>query len=84
MRLISPEALRQYMKFRDLSVRDLAARVGVAHGTIGWLTSGRRTTTKATTAKKIAKALDCPVESLFVPVMVHGSRTAGRDKRRAA
>lgn len=78
MRLISAQALRQYMEFRGFSVRSLAAKVGVSHGTIGWLTSGQRTTTKPETAKRIAKALDCPVESLFVPIVVRGSRTSGR------
>ena len=74
MRLISAQALKQYMDFRGHSVRSLAAKVGVSHGTIGWLTSGQRTTTKPETAKRIAKALDCPVQSLFVPVVVRGSR----------
>lgn len=78
MRLISAQALRQYMEFRGYSVRSLAAKVGVAHGTIGWLTSGQRSTTKVATAKKIAKALDCPVDALFVPELVHGSRTVRR------
>lgn len=78
VRLISAAALRQYMTYRGLSVRSLAQKVGVSHGTIGWLTSGQRTTTKPKTAKAIAKALDCPVESLFVPVMVIGSRTDNR------
>jgi transcriptional regulator with XRE-family HTH domain len=75
VRLISAQALRQYMEFRNHSVRSLAAKVGVSHGTIGWLTSGQRTTTKPETAKRIARALDCPVESLFVPIVVRGSRS---------
>ena len=75
MRLISASALRQYMSFRGYSVRSLAIKVGVSHGTIGWLTSGHRSTAKPTTAKAIAKALDCPVDALFVPIVVHGSRT---------
>jgi len=75
VRLISAQALRQYMGFRGFSVRSLATKVGVSHGTIGWLTSGQRTTTKPETAKRIAKALDCPVESLFVPIVVRGSRS---------
>lgn len=75
VRLISAQALRQYMGFRGHSVRSLASKVGVSHGTIGWLTSGQRTTTKPDTARKIAKALDCPVDALFVPVVVHGART---------
>ncbi len=75
VRLISAQALRQYMGFRGYSVRSLAAKVGVSHGTIGWLTSGQRSTTKPATATAIAKALDCPVDALFVPVVVHGTRT---------
>ena len=75
VRLISAAALRQYMAFRGYSVRSLAAKVGVSHGTIGWLTSGQRSTTKPATAKAIAKALDCPVDALFVPIVVHGTRT---------
>lgn len=74
VKLKSPQALRQYMEFRGQTVRSLAAKVGVSHGTIGWLTSGKRSTTKVSTAKGIAKALDCPVDFLFEPV-VHGSRT---------
>ena len=75
LRLISAQALRQYMQYRGLSIRALAAKVGVSHGAIGWLTSGRRTTTRVQTARRIAKALDCPTDALFVPVMVH-ARTA--------
>ena len=75
MRLISAASLRQYMSFRGYSVRKLATTVGVSHGTIGWLTSGNRLVTKPETAKAIAKALDCPPEALFVPEVVHGSRT---------
>ncbi len=75
VRLISAQALRLYMEFRGHTVRSLAAKVGVSHGAIGWLTSGQRTSTKVGTAKRIAKALDCPVESLFVPIVVRGSRT---------
>ncbi len=76
MRLISAAALRQYMSFRGHSVRSLAAKVGVSHGTIGWLTSGQRDTTKPATARAIAKALDCPVDALFVPTLVRGTRSA--------
>lgn len=81
MKLKSSLALRQYMEYRGATVRSLAAKVGVSHGTIGWLTSGKRSTTKVSTAKSIAKALDCPVDFLFEPV-VHGSRT--NDTGRAA
>jgi len=78
VRLISAQALRQYMGFRGHSVRSLATKVGVSHGTIGWLTSGQRNTTKPDTARAIAKALDCPVDALFVPIVVRGTRTGSR------
>lgn len=64
--LIDAGALRNYMKFRGYTIRALAARVGCSHATIGHLHSGKRTTCSADTAKAIAKALDCLVESLFV------------------
>lgn len=83
MKLKSAQALRQYMEFRGHTVRGLAAKIGVSHGTVGWLTSGKRSTTKVSTAKAIAKALDCPVDFLFEPV-VHGSRTVIADRRTAA
>ena len=75
MRLISAPMLRQCMEYRGLTVRALADRVGVAHGTIGWLTSGKRSATKPATAKAIAEALDYPVDFLFSPTVVHGTRT---------
>lgn len=59
MRRISAQALRQYMAFREHSVRSLAAKVGVPHGTIGRLTCSAPPA-KPETAKRIAKALDCP------------------------
>src|SRR5690554_6741252 len=46
VKLKSSQALRQYMEFRGVTVRTLATKVGVSHGTIGWLTSGKRSTTK--------------------------------------
>lgn len=84
MRLISAQALKQYMEYRGYSVRSLAAKVGVSHGTIGWLTSGQRKTTKGDTAKRIAKALDCPVNALFVATVVHGARSGSRPVERVA
>ncbi|AFV89396.1 HTH_XRE domain-containing protein [Acidipropionibacterium acidipropionici ATCC 4875] len=74
MRLISPEALRQYMSFRHYSVRGLAARVGCSHSTIGFLIKGTRKNTKPEIACKIAEALDCPVDALFVAKVSHVSR----------
>lgn len=68
VRLISTDALRQYMRFRGFTIRSLAERAGVSHSTIGHLvnTKSGRKTCRAETARTIAKALDCPVESLFI------------------
>lgn len=74
VRLISAEALRQYMKFRGMNIRELAERAGVSHSTIGFLTKGTRKTCRPDTARTIAKALDCPVESLFVAKLSHVAR----------
>lgn len=75
VKLVSARTLRQYMKFRGYTVRSLADKAGVARGTIGWLTSGKRRTTSPETAIAISKALDCPVGALFSPEVVHGSGT---------
>lgn len=74
MRLISPEALRQYMQFRHYTVRGLAAKVGCSHSTIGFLIKGTRKNTRPEIAYKIAEALDCPVDALFVAKVSHFSR----------
>ena len=66
VRLVSPDALRQYMKFRGYTMRSLAARVGCSHQLIGFLCKGDVKTCRPEYAQRIAKALDCPVESLFV------------------
>lgn len=67
VRLISPQALRQYMAFRQYTIRSLAKRVGCSHSTIGHLTTGARKNASPRIARGIAEALDCPVESLFAP-----------------
>lgn len=76
MRLISKDALANYMKHRGLTVRQLADRVGCSRALIGHLRSGKRTTCQPATARKIEKALDAPAGSLFV---AHVSRVL-RDK----
>lgn len=74
VKLISAQALAQYMKHRDHTVRTLADRVGVSPATIGHLRSGKRKTCKPETAKAIEKALDAPVGSLFVANVSHVAR----------
>ncbi|GAA2178484.1 hypothetical protein GCM10009785_01220 [Brooklawnia cerclae] len=78
VRLISPDALRQYMKFRHYTIRGLAARVGCSHSLIGFLAKGTRRTCGPEIATAIASALDCPVESLFVARTSNVQREVGR------
>lgn len=74
VRLISADALRQYMDFRGMTIRELATRAGCSHSTVGFLAKGTRKTCRPATARAIAKALDCPVESLFVAKVSKVSR----------
>lgn len=69
VRLISSTALAQYMKYRDMSVRELADKVGCSRATIGHLRSGERDYVRPEWAKAIEKHLDAPKGSLFVPVL---------------
>lgn len=81
VKLISATALAQYMTYREVSVRSLAARVGCSPATIGHLRSGARDYVRPEWAKAIEKALDAPKGSLFVPVISSVSRET---RRRAA
>lgn len=67
VRLISPDSLVGYMSFRGYTVRALAEKAGCSPTAISFLRTGKRKTCRPNTARAIAKALDCPVESLFVP-----------------
>ena len=80
MRLISPAVLRQYMKFRGLNLRELGERSGNSKSLIGHLTTGERSSTSPDRARRICRALDVPVEVLFVPEVT----TVQRDARRTA
>ena len=83
VKLISADALAQYMTYRGESVRTLAAKVRCSRATIGHLRSGARDYVKPEWAAAIEKALDAPKGSLFVPVLSSVTReVAGR--RRAA
>lgn len=70
--LISKDALRQYMKYRDFTIQSLADRIGVSKATVGHLHSGGRKTVSPPTAKAIEKALDAPTGSLFIPKVSTG------------
>lgn len=67
VKLTSKETLRQFLKFRGMSYGQLADKVGCSKSLIGLLATGRRTGTSVDIAKAICKALDVPVDSLFLP-----------------
>ena len=77
MRLISSQALAQYMRYREASVRQLAAKVGCSPATIGHLRSGKRSYVNQEWARAIEKFLDAPKGSLFVPELSRVSRETG-------
>lgn len=61
------------------SVRSLAALAGVSHGTIGHILTGVQQSLDEEPAQRLAEALGCRLEDLFVPetsmiVDVHGGR----------
>jgi hypothetical protein len=78
VRVISSQAFAQYMKHRGFTVRTLAAAVGGEHlrSTIGHLRSGKRPTCDPALARRIAKVLDAPTDSLFVPLVSRVAREA--------
>jgi len=65
MRLKDAAMLRQYMEFKDLTIRQLANRAGVSRSTIGHLVSGERSNAKPQTARAIEEALGAPSGLLF-------------------
>lgn len=84
MRLISPEALNQYMKFRELTNESLAIKAGnpAYRSTISHLRSGARNTCGPKIARAIEKALECPPNSLFLAELPT-ALTAARQRRSA-
>ena len=85
MKLISSEALAQYMEFRGFTVRSLAVAVDrkgkgrtSSRSIIGHLRSGRRDTCRPATARLIEECLQAPPGSLFVPSVSRISRDAGQ------
>ncbi len=65
VRTVGPHVVRDWMKLRGITVRELAFKVGCSRGTIGDLRSGRRRTVSPDNARKIARALDVPESQLF-------------------
>ncbi len=78
MKLISRDALRQYMEFRGETNVSLGAKAGVSKAIVGHLRSGQRTTCTGKTARLIEGALNAPPGSLFVAEVPNGSQGARR------
>lgn len=66
-RLISPDALASYMRFRGESTRSLGEKVGCSHGTIHNYASGKIKLVPEGRAKVLCRVLGVPLEVLFVP-----------------
>lgn len=65
MRLRDPRMLRQYMAYKDMTIRQVADAAGVSRSTIGHLLTGERKSAKPENARKIEAALGCPPGLLF-------------------
>lgn len=71
MKLISRQALTDYMKFRGETCKSLADKVGCHKSLIGHLRSGHRSSCSPETAAAIEKQLNAPPGSLFVARVSH-------------
>lgn len=78
VRLISTQALRQYMDFRGETNASLAGKAGLRRGIVGHLRSGKRTSCSPRTARSIEQALNAPPGSLFLAEVAIGSTATGR------
>lgn len=84
VRLISADALDQWMRFRGESNRSLADKVGKSPALIAHLRRGARTYCDSKLGPLIEKKLDVPRGSLFLPEMIVGSQSSNRNGRPAA
>lgn len=78
VRLISKQALRQYMEFRGMTIASLAKAVGCSHSSIAFLRStgkSARDTVGPETARRIEEALNAPPGSLFAATVLAGSQS---------
>lgn len=65
MKLRDPRMLRQYMQYKDMTIRQVAKEAGVSPATIGHLLTGERKGSRPENARKIEEALGCPPGLLF-------------------
>lgn len=77
MKLKSRDVLRQYMKYRNVNVRELAEAAKVSRSTVGHLHSGKRKGCRPEAAAAIESALEAPSGLLFEPVVTNVSREVG-------
>ncbi len=77
MRLKDRRMLLQYMDYKRMKIRELAAAANVSRATIGHLHSGARKTVKPATARAIEEALGAPPGLLFDPIASSVSREVG-------
>lgn len=77
VKLISRDALRQYMEFRGETNESLGRKAGLSKAIVGHLRSGHRSTCNGKTAAAIERALNAPPGSLFVAEVPTG-QLAGR------
>lgn len=87
MRLQSIELLRAFVgpeANKKMSQRKLARYAGVHDSFINHLTSGRRTSCTPAVARRIAEALEVPLEVLFVPSTSSNGQIHGKQKETAA
>lgn len=76
VRLISKQALRQYMEFRGMTNGELAAAAKCSASSIAFLRStgkSARDTVGPDTARRIEEALNAPPGSLFAATVLAGS-----------
>lgn len=81
MRLISKRAFRQYMEFRRMTNKELAAKVGCSESSIAFLRSEKKSARDSIgrdLAIAIEEALNAPPGSLFAATVIVDSQSNKR------
>lgn len=76
MRLISRQAFRDYMLYRDETNVSLGSKAKVSKAIVGHLRSGQRESCSPRVARAIEQALNAPPGSLFLAELPHAMRGA--------
>ena len=84
VKLISPEVLDQYMRFRTETNRSLAAKIGKSTSLVAHLRRGARSYCAPDVGPKIEKALNAPPGSLFLAEVIDDWTGANRNGTTAA